>query len=198
MAVGREVGGNPIDDHANPRLMKQIDKLHEVMRRTEAAGRSEVARRLIAPRAVERELVDRHQLDVRVPEFLHVVDQERSQLAVVEELTTILRSLPRPEMDFVNRDRLLVPVHRLALVDPCAVAPRMAVQVADNRRALRGNLAREGVRVDLLQQMAIASPQCELVSVTLLESWNESPPNAVVAGVERVATVHPRVQITQD
>ena len=51
--VAREVGRHPVEDDADAALVQRVDEEHEVLRRAEAAGRGEVADRLIAPRGVE-------------------------------------------------------------------------------------------------------------------------------------------------
>ncbi len=47
--VGGEVSRNPVDEHADARLMTGIDEGHEVVGRAEAAGGSEEAGHLVAP-----------------------------------------------------------------------------------------------------------------------------------------------------
>ena len=54
--VAREVRRHPVEDDADAALVQRIDQVHEILRRAEAAGRREVADRLVAPRAVERML----------------------------------------------------------------------------------------------------------------------------------------------
>src|SRR6185436_20019913 len=63
--IPREMRGHPVEDHANSRLVEVVDEPHQVLRRAVARARGEVAGALVAPRAVERVLHDRHQLDVR-------------------------------------------------------------------------------------------------------------------------------------
>ena len=41
--------GHPVEDHADPRLVEPVDERAEVVRRTEARGRREEARHLVAP-----------------------------------------------------------------------------------------------------------------------------------------------------
>ena len=60
----------------------QVDEVAEVVRRAEAAGRREEADHLIAPRAGERMLHHRQQLDVRVAHLPHIGHQRLGQLAV--------------------------------------------------------------------------------------------------------------------
>ena len=55
LVVG-EVGGDPVEDHADAAAVQGVDQGHEVVGRAEPAGRGEVADRLVAPRAVERVL----------------------------------------------------------------------------------------------------------------------------------------------
>ena len=66
MSVGRKVGRNPVDNDSDPRRMKDFHEFHEVMRRTKSACGSKIARGLVTPRAIKRELVDRHQFDMRI------------------------------------------------------------------------------------------------------------------------------------
>ena len=47
-----------------PCLVQHVDQVHQILRRAVARGRREVAGGLVAPRAVERVLGDRQQLDV--------------------------------------------------------------------------------------------------------------------------------------
>ena len=55
---------HPIEQHAEPGVVAGIDKGAEIVGRAEAAGRREQRDRLIAPRAVERVLGDRHELEM--------------------------------------------------------------------------------------------------------------------------------------
>jgi hypothetical protein len=70
--VGREVDGHPVEEDADAGVMQPLDEDHQVLRRTVAARRREVAGRLVAPRAVERMLHDGEELDVREPHLRRV------------------------------------------------------------------------------------------------------------------------------
>ncbi len=80
--VGREVRGDPVDDHADAAPVERVDHRHQVLGRAVARGRREVAGDLVAPRAVERVLHQRHQLDVREAEVAHVLGELLAELAV--------------------------------------------------------------------------------------------------------------------
>ena len=54
-----EVGGHPIDEHADAVLMAVVDEVHEVLRRAVPAGGGVVADRLVTPAAGEGVLADR-------------------------------------------------------------------------------------------------------------------------------------------
>ncbi len=75
VSVGGKMRRHPVEDHADPLTMQHVDEVHEVLRRPVACGGREVPGRLVAPRAVERVLGDRHQLDVREAVVADVVGQ---------------------------------------------------------------------------------------------------------------------------
>src|SRR6185437_6312476 len=71
MRVVREMPGHPVEQHAEPLAVAGVDQRGKVFRRAEPAGRRVHAGRLIAPRAVERMLVERQELDVGKAEIAH-------------------------------------------------------------------------------------------------------------------------------
>ena len=64
VGVHREVRRHPVEDDADASLVQPVDHRHQIGGRAVAGGRREVPGRLVAPRAVERVLHDRQQLDV--------------------------------------------------------------------------------------------------------------------------------------
>src|SRR5208283_3490080 len=56
LRVGGEMCGHPVEDHAEPRRVRAIDKAREGFGLAEASRRREQPDRLIAPRLVERML----------------------------------------------------------------------------------------------------------------------------------------------
>ena len=105
MLVGREVRRHPVEDHADAVLVQRVDEVHEVLRRAVAAGRREVAGRLVAPRAVERVLHDRQELDVGEA---HLAARTRPAAApargsVSERLPSSGHAAPRAEVHLVDR-----------------------------------------------------------------------------------------------
>ena len=75
MGIPREMGGHPVQDHADPLLMEIVDKVHKFVRRAVTGGGSVVTGHLISPGAVERMLRDPHQLYVGVTHIGNVFGQ---------------------------------------------------------------------------------------------------------------------------
>ena len=65
-----EVGGHPVDDHADAGLVQPVDEVAEVVRGAEARGRRVVGGDLVAPGAAEGVLGHRQELDVGEAELL--------------------------------------------------------------------------------------------------------------------------------
>ena len=80
VGVVREVRRHPVEDDPDAGLVQDVDEIHEVLRLAVPRGRREVAGRLIAPRAVERMLGHRQQLDVGEPERGHVLRERVRRL----------------------------------------------------------------------------------------------------------------------
>ena len=97
-----------------------VDERLEVVRRAEAAGRREEAGDLIAPRAGERVLHHRQQLDVGVAHLLDVRDQPLGQLAVRQVAVAVvaaraptIRDAPRRPTSAGRTTRPAAPARRI-------------------------------------------------------------------------------------
>ena len=104
MRIVGKMARHPVDDDAEAGAMAGIDQRDEVLRRAEAAGRREQAGRLIAPRAVERMLGDREELDMGEAEIAHIGRQLLGQFAIGEPAVA-LAAAPGAEMHLVDRHR---------------------------------------------------------------------------------------------
>ncbi len=125
--VAREVGGHPVEDHAEALAVQAVDERAEVVRRPEARRRREVAADLVAPRAGERVRHHRQQLDVREAHVERVRGQLVGQLEVGQRPVALHRvQPPRAEVDLVDRHRAVERLGRCG-------APR-----ATSRRPTRG------------------------------------------------------------
>ena len=151
--VARKMRGRPVEQHAEAGLVGAVHKLHEVGRRSIAAGGGKIAQRLISPRTVVGMLHDGQQFDVRVAEFLDVRNQLVGKFAIAEPAIVFLRHAPPgAEMHFVNADGLLQPVFLGALLHPVRVVPGMFVEPRDDRAGVRPQLRAETVRIGLQRQ----------------------------------------------
>ena len=122
--VLREVRGHPVDDDADAGLVQRVDEVAEVVRVAEARRRRVVGRDLVAPRAAERVLGDRQELDVREAGLAHVLDEFVGQLAVGQPVP------PRADVHLVDRHRRLVPMRARPPGEPVVVAPLVARRCA--------------------------------------------------------------------
>jgi len=103
--IAGEMGRSPIENDADPRLVRAIDKFHKFSWRAVAAGGGVVAERLIAPGAVVGMLHNGEQLDVGVAHFLDIGNQLVGEFAIGKPAVFLFRNAaPRAEMDFVNGD----------------------------------------------------------------------------------------------
>src|SRR3984885_5555151 len=79
-----EVGRDPIEDDADSILMKAVDKVPEIVRRAESAGRSKIAGGLVSPGAVERMLHNWHEFDVGKTALPDIICQQRGHLPIAQ------------------------------------------------------------------------------------------------------------------
>ena len=104
--VTREVGRDPVEDHADPALVQPVDERAQIVGRAVAGRRGEVAGHLVAPRAGERVGHHRQQLDVREAEVERVRRQLVGQLGVGQRAVVLQRvQPPRAEVHLVDRHR---------------------------------------------------------------------------------------------
>ena len=95
--VLREVRGHPVDDHADAAAVENIDHRPQLVGCAVARSWRVVATDLVAPRATERMLGDRQQLDVGEAERDHMVGQLRAELDVIVHART-----PRSDVRLVD------------------------------------------------------------------------------------------------
>ena len=147
--VLREVRGHPVDDHADAGLVQPVDEEPEAVGVAEPRGRGEVRRDLVAPRAAERVLHDRHELDVGEAEVGEVRHELVGELGVASRPRRRVLA-PGAEVHLVDRHRLAqAGVRRAALVHPVVVAPGVR-RLEDHRRGRGRDLGVERHRVGLL------------------------------------------------
>ena len=198
MGIGREMAGHPVDQHAQTFGMGGVDQVAEFVGRPVADRRREQTHRLIAPRAVERILADRHQLDMgeaHVMDILHQID--RRFLVGQGAVAFLGHPLPRAQMHLVDRHRRIAGLPVAALLQPGRVAPAVAGDVAHHRGGLGRVLGAEADRVGLQRQhRAAGAQQLELVAVAFGQAGNEDLPHpGGAAAAHRVTAAVPLVEV---
>ena len=155
--------GHPVQNDPQPRPVAPVDEVHQVLRPAVPAGGGEIPRHLIAPRAVQRVLHHRHELNVGVAHVLRVGDQRIRQLPVSIERPRRHVLLPRPgdvvlppraEVHLVNIQRLPEVVPATPRRHPLAVPPAVARELYRPGRRPRPQLGGEGIGVGLVQQLS--------------------------------------------
>ena len=171
-----EMPGHPVEQYAEALAVAGVDQRREIFRRAEAAGRREQPGRLVAPRAVERMLGDRHQLDVGEAHVGGIVRQLFRQLAVGQPARAFVGiAPPRAEMHLVDRhrrrQRVGVMLEPRRLRQPCGV---------DHDRGGRGPLlGRERHRIGLQrQQLPVAADDLVFVFVAGARGRHEDFPDS--------------------
>ncbi len=193
-----EMGGHPVDHHADAGLVAAVHQVHEILRRAEAAVWGEVANRLVTPRARVRVLHDGEQLDVRVTQARYVLDQLLRDLAVRQDLPL---GAPQPgfQVYFVNGNRLSEQVPRGALLHPGRVAPFVLVPSGDDGTRSRGHLALKSVRVRLhLAVAGVLGPHEVLVCGPLADARQEDLPDAPLSQPHGMPPGVPVVEFADD
>ena len=182
---------HPVEDHADAVLVQHVDEVHEVLRRAVARGRREVAGRLVAPRAVERVLGHRHQLDVREAPLAHVVGERLRNVAVRRQQVAVVAP-PRAQVHFVDRDRRVERVARAPRRHPRAVAP-IVVERPRARRGRRRSLGEQRERIGLVDLVAaIGRHDAEFVRIAARDAGDRRLPDAGAVRASRHADWRPR------
>ena len=194
-----EMGGHPVQDHADARGVHFVHKCFEVGRRAEARRRRKVSADLIPPRPVKRVLHHRHQLHVGIAHLLEVRRQLLRRFAIGVG-GTVLVPPPGAEMHLVDVDWLFV--YRFgghgggAVGKIPRVPPGVAVRIKVNRCGFRRLLAKPRVRVGFVA-LPVFGMQLEFVKAPFPEAVGAHIPFPDPAGSDsgqRIALL-PAVEI---
>ncbi len=197
--VPGEMRRYPIEDHADVRLVQHVDHVHEVLRRAVAGGRREIAGGLVAPRAVERMLHDRQQLDMREAHVRHVLRELVGEVPVTQNLLGILgTAAPGAEVHLVDRPGRIERIARLALRHPLRVAPLVG-EIPDHRAGARRLLGAKRVRVGLVYLVSgVAGDDVKFVHAPRPGLGQSDRPHAGVRALHRMLARIPTVEIADD
>lgn len=139
-----------------------------------------------------------HQFNVCVTQFEHIFDDLLGQFSIIEIGSTIFGPFPRTEMQFVDGDGPLIAVFRGAVPQPVVVLPGETAEIIDERGTFRGMFRREGIRIGFLNDLPRGCPETEFIGAASTQVWDETPPDATVAGFQGIFAVSPPIGITDD
>ncbi len=168
--VHGEVGGHPVEEHADAGLVQLVDEVPELVGAAETRRGRVVGGDLVAPGAAERVLGHRQELHVREAHVTHVLHELGRQLLVRQSGT------PRAEVHLVGAHRRL---HRVALgppAHPLVVLPGVLGPVDDRGRGGRA-LGAAGHRVGLGPPDGVRAQDRELVVLTHPDPRDEQLPH---------------------
>ena len=150
---------NPVQNHANPLLMKIIHKIHKVIRCSVTAGRRIVTSHLISPGSVKRMFHHRHQFHMSIAHLLYILSQPWGNLPVIIEFRAddLLPALihgnrfadPGTQMQLVNGHRLCLGITLLPRTHPGIVRPCEFADIPHNRCRIRTKLRIVPIRIRL-------------------------------------------------
>ena len=200
--VAREVRRHPVEDHAHAALRAGDRRGHEVVRRAVSRARREIAGRLVSPRAVERVLGHRHELDMREAHVDRVIGERTGDLAIRQQaIGRCGIAPPRAQVHFVDGHRRGERVGRAAPLHPRLVLPcdSRARQITD--AVSGGRSEREGERVGLVGLIVVARRyDAKLVAVAGPCAVGVAFPDArlVAAPMQDVRVAVPSVPVADD
>ena len=189
-----EVGGHPVQDHADARTMHLVHKGHEVVGGTVAAGGCVVSADLIAPAAVKGIFGDGQQLHVGVAHIQYVGDEFIRQFGIVVGHTVRLH-LPATGMQLIDEHGSVDHIALFLFFFPGGIAPGEAAQVIDLAAVGGAGLGVEGIRVGLVCQLIRRRGDAVFVHIKLLHTGNKHFPDTVVHLLHQVGCRNPVVEI---
>ena len=147
--IPREAGGHPVEDHTDPRLVQLIDKIHEVLRRSVARRRRIVAKRLVAPRFIQRMLHHRHELYMGIAHLPHKRNQLVGNAAEIGIQLPFLRCRKGTGIELIDTDRHISQLQLCTPAQELRVLPVKFIQIGNDRCRIRSELRGITIRICL-------------------------------------------------
>ena len=187
VAVLREVGGHPVEDHTDVCSVAGVDQHSKLLRRAVAVRRRVVTRHLIAPRRIVGIFHQRHEFDVRIAHVLHIGDQLRRQL-LIAEVTAVVVPLPRAGVDLVDVDRALEACLLELVAAVGRVGPAELFRRIDHARRLGQRHGAIGIGVGLVDLVPVRTHDTVFIGAAALGKFRHGLPDAAAA-----ETVHRKI-----
>ena len=192
-----EMGGHPVQQHADARLVALVDKIHEVLGRPVTGSGSEIARTLIAPGGVQRMLRHRQQLDEIVAHVLHIGHQLLRQIPVAHGFAVFI-ALPGAQMDLVGVERGLADLLLVAQLAEGLVVPFIAADIIQLGSGARPGLRVKGIGVRLQAALPVRPGDGEFIKVVFLQPRHKALPDLVLHKFHGMGRGVPAVEFPHD
>ena len=174
-----EVGGDPVHDDPDARLVEGVHQVHKVLGGAVAGGGGEVPGDLVAPGAVVGVFGDRHQFHVGVAHLRHVGHQLLRQLAVVVG-GAVGVGAPGAQVHLVDIDRGGIGGKGGPALHPPVVLPLVPLQPVQLGGVARAGLGVEGVGVGL-EPLDVVRPGDEIfIGIVLRKAGHAALPQPLV------------------
>ena len=192
-----EMRRHPVHDDADAGLVRLVDQVHQILGRTVAACRREIADDLIPPRTVERVFGQGHEFDMGIAHFLDIGYQLVRKPAVGIEVP-VLMQLPGAEMAFVNIHRTGVGQMAFAPFHPGGVAPFVALDVEHLGGVARAGFGVEAVGIGFIEHIARFCPYAILICGIFRNMRDKFFPDALLVPLHVIHFTVPAVEFAHD
>ena len=190
--VLRKMCGDPVHDHADVVTVQAVDKIGEILRAAIAGGGRVIARDLISPGGVVRELHQRHQFDMRITHLAAVVGQHVRKVAVLRPL--VGKALPGAGVHLVNAHGAVHEITLRAARHVIAVRPHIVI-VVDHRGVLVPVLAPGRKGVGFQYDIAVRLRDGEFIKAAEADIIDKSRPDAALDAFHRRSRAIPAVEV---
>ena len=190
VGIPREMGRNPVQNHADPLAVHIVHEIHKIIRSAVTAGGRVIAGHLIAPGGVQRMLHHRHQLHMGVTHLLHVIRQRTRDFPVIVKFRAgdllafrvqlQLLAFPGAQMNLVNGHRAGKQLVLRPFLHPIPVLPLIPSDIPDHGGRVRAQLRVIGVRIGLQHGKSRLGLDFILVNLSRLQAGNKQLENAGV------------------
>ena len=160
VSIPGKMGRNPVQNHADPRLVQLIDEIHEIFRGAVPCRRRVIAYHLIPPGTVQGMLHHRHQLHMGIAHLLDVRNQLLRDLPVVGIRHSLRRSRHGAQVHLIHAHRRVPCLEAAAPFQELTVLPGEALQIRHHRSRLRPKLG--GIAVGVCLQIGHPALYLEL------------------------------------
>ena len=205
-AVPRKMCGRPVQDDADPLLVKAVDEVLEILRTPEAGARRVIAGDLVAPGLIEGVFHHRHELHMGIALGLHIGCDLLRKLPVIVKFRAGNRTSVLIDRELFSKDGAqmeLVDRHRLRLLSPPLlsflpgpVLPVKAAEIGDDGGCIRAELEGKAVGICLQKGLLPVAENFVFVDRALGKTGEKELKDAVVRYfLHHIAASVPEIEV---